>query len=144
MVERTIARAVIFRDETVLLLRRAPEQRVGPGAWQCPAGKQGEGEAIEQTLARELREETGLEVLSATPLGLTTVELETDGVPTIWHQHSFLVSASGGDVVLSHEHSEFRWVPVASLDEGPHLSPQVSSAIALGIEARAGERAPRD
>ena len=51
---------MIFRGERVLLLRRAPEQRIAPCVWQCPAGKQNDGEAIEATLARELREETGL------------------------------------------------------------------------------------
>ncbi|MGI9657663.1 MAG: NUDIX hydrolase [Gaiellaceae bacterium] len=143
MNERTIARAVIFRGERVLLLRRAPDQRVAPGAWQCPAGKQEPGEAIEDTLARELHEETGLEVVSAVPLGVTSSEFEADGRPTTWHQHSFLVDATDGDVVLSREHNDFRWVPLAELVDFADLSPQVRSAIARGLAAREHERATR-
>ena len=140
MIERVIARAVIFRGDRVLLLRRALDQRVAPGAWQCPAGKQEQGETIEKTLARELHEETGLEVVSAIPLGETNSEFETDGQPTRWHQHSFLVDATDGDVVLSHEHTEFRWIPLAELDEFAGLSPQVRSAITRGLAAREHER----
>ena len=132
-----IARAVVFRDERVLLVRRAPDQRIAPGVWQCPAGKQDPGETIDETLARELFEETALTVLSATPLGTTSTELETDGQPTVWHQHSFLVDADGGEVRLSHEHDLYRWVPVDEIDELVDLSPQVRQAIGRALEERA-------
>lgn len=127
----------MLRGDRVLLVRRSLNQRVAPGTWQCPAGKQEPDETIEQTLARELREETGLDLIESTPLGTTATELVTRGVPALWHQHSFLVEATGGDVVLSHEHSEHRWVPLEELGDFADLSPRVRDAIALAVDARA-------
>ena len=129
MPERTIARAVVFRGDRVLLVRRSPDQRIAPGVWQCPAGKQEPGEAIEQTLARELHEETALDVLEATPLGVTSTEFVTEGVPTTWHQHSYLVTASEGNIVLSSEHCDYRWVPLDKLDDFTELTEWVRAVI---------------
>lgn len=138
MAERTVARAIVFRDDRVLLIKRAPEQRVAPGAWQCPVGKQEPGEPIEETVRRELREETGLEVIEAVPIGTATSEFVTDGEPTTWHQHSFLVTASDDDVVLSREHSEYRWLALDELDGFGELSERVRSAIERALAVRGG------
>jgi len=127
---------VIFRGDRVLLLRRASDQRIAPDTWQCPVGKQDVGEPIEETLVREVHEETGLRVLSAVPLGTQSTERVTDREPTTWHQFDFLAETDGAEVRLSHEHSAFRWVPLAEIDRFPDLSPQVRAAITRGREAR--------
>jgi len=135
--ERTIARAVVFRGDRVLLIRRSPNQRIAPGVWQCPAGRQEPGESIEETLARELHEETALDVIEATPLGTTSTEFVTEGVPTTWHQHSFLVTASESEVMLSSEHDDYRWVPLDELDEFAELTEWVRAVIDRATAARA-------
>lgn len=136
MTTRVAARAVIFRGDCVLLLRRASDQRIAPDAWQCPVGKQDPGEPIEATLAREVHEETGLTVQTAIPLGNYTTEVVADGEITTWRQFDFLAETDAGDVVLSDEHRDFRWVPPAELGEFPGLAPQVRVAISRGREAR--------
>jgi ADP-ribose pyrophosphatase YjhB (NUDIX family) len=63
------ATAVCVDDRgRVLLTRRAIEPRVG--AWDLPGGFVEEHEHPLDTLRRELREETGLEVEPSTPLGI--------------------------------------------------------------------------
>ncbi|HEY9108215.1 MAG TPA: NUDIX domain-containing protein [Roseateles sp.] len=49
------------------LLTSRPEGKVYAGYWEFPGGKVEAGESIEQALARELREEIGIQIGSAHP-----------------------------------------------------------------------------
>lgn len=63
-----VAAAVIRgTDGKVLIARRADEQHQG-GLWEFPGGKVEPGETVEAGLARELKEELGIEVVAARPL----------------------------------------------------------------------------
>ena len=55
----------------VLLLERADH----PGAWQSVTGSQDEGEVIRDTAAREVFEETGLDVLKSLIMIATVITL---------------------------------------------------------------------
>ncbi|HDS1735678.1 Nudix family hydrolase [Pseudomonas sp. BP8] len=54
-------------DGRILIARRADTQHQG-GLWEFPGGKLEEGESVEAALARELREELGIEVTQSRPL----------------------------------------------------------------------------
>lgn len=56
-----VTAAVIIESGRVLLAQRPLSGR-HPGAWEFPGGKVEQGETPEQCLARELREELGVEV----------------------------------------------------------------------------------
>ena len=62
------ARAVIVNERGEVLLI----QRRDNGVWSLPAGGIELGDSIMDCLCREVREETGLEVLEATPIALYT------------------------------------------------------------------------
>lgn len=63
-----VAAAVIRgADNRILIARRADTQHQG-GLWEFPGGKVEAGETAQQALARELREELGIEVVLARPL----------------------------------------------------------------------------
>ena len=139
MPRHVLARAVIVRDGRVLLIQRSDAEELGPGQWQCPAGTQEAGETIEETLAREVREETGFVVTDRRPLGETATVLPRDGARHEWTQHDFLVAALGDAVTLSHEHQAFEWSPLDEAAGRVDLSPQVRVALERAIEAiRAG------
>ena len=63
-----VAAAVIERpDEGLFLLAQRPEGKPYPGYWEFPGGKIEAGETVAGALARELKEELGIEVHSSTP-----------------------------------------------------------------------------
>lgn len=52
---------VLDRDHNILITRRAPDSHQG-GLWEFPGGKVEEGESLTSALARELKEELGIEI----------------------------------------------------------------------------------
>jgi 8-oxo-dGTP diphosphatase len=61
MPQRIVAAAVIERDGRVLLTQRVKGAHL-EGYWEFPGGKVEDGESPEVALARELREECGIDV----------------------------------------------------------------------------------
>ena len=59
MTEKRVICAVILRDGTVFLARRAPGQKHA-GLWEFPGGKTESGESDEACLEREMAEEFGV------------------------------------------------------------------------------------
>jgi 8-oxo-dGTP diphosphatase len=62
-----VAAAVIERPDGSYLLAQRPLGKVYEGYWEFPGGKVEQGESTEDALARELREELGIEVELAYP-----------------------------------------------------------------------------
>lgn len=58
---QTIAVGVIWKRGRILIARRQEAGMLG-GLWEFPGGKQEKGETLQQTVAREIHEETGLVV----------------------------------------------------------------------------------
>ncbi|MBI3350172.1 MAG: NUDIX domain-containing protein [Burkholderiales bacterium] len=70
MTERDItevAVGVLVAPDGQFLLTSRPEGKVYAGYWEFPGGKVEPGESVEQALARELREELGIEIGTAHP-----------------------------------------------------------------------------
>jgi 8-oxo-dGTP diphosphatase len=68
--------ALIVRDGQILLGKRGPGTR-SPGKWSFPAGFVERGEQVEAAVAREVREETGLEIEPGNLFGLFSESGET-------------------------------------------------------------------
>ena len=56
-----VSAALIFLDGKMLITRRRADAHLG-GLWELPGGKREPNETFERCLARELREELGIEV----------------------------------------------------------------------------------
>jgi len=95
---------VLSYQGRLLLLKR------GNDLWEFPGGGVEWGENPADAAIRETKEETGLTAGNVTFFMITSAVYEKDGND----KHSVYIvykgEARGTDVVLSGEHTEFRWV----------------------------------
>ena len=95
----------LWLDNGVLLIRRGKAPRMGQ--WSLPGGAQSVGETVFETAVREVREETGLEVV---PTGIVTVvDAITPDAEGRVHYHYTLVevaaeSAEGDPICADDSH----------------------------------------
>ncbi|GAA2354267.1 hypothetical protein GCM10009854_35440 [Saccharopolyspora halophila] len=105
-VHQQIVRAVVTRQDRVLLLRR-PAGGARGGEWEFPGGKVEAGDAdLLQALRREVREETGLRIAEVTAYLAAHDYTTRDGL--LARQHTWSVTATGDRVRLT-EHDAYVW-----------------------------------
>ena len=100
---------IVFRDDTVLLIRRGKEPKTHE--WSIPGGRQRLGEPVLETARREVWEETGVEIDIC---GFVDV---IDFIDADFH-YTLLDYAAGwlsGDVRPGGDVLDARWVPLADL-----------------------------
>src|SRR5579883_266629 len=88
--------------------------RSHPGIWSLPKGTPRAGETIEQVAAREVQEETGLQVRLIAYIGSISYSFVRDHVRYQKQVRHFLFEAIGGDTSLhDHEYDVVEWFPFA-------------------------------
>lgn len=105
-------KGVIINEGRVLIVKRSEDDEVGGGTWECVGGKIDFGEGLEDALEREIKEEVGLEVNVKQILYATTFKTNPTRQVVIL---TYLCSSSNQEVLLSSEHSDYRWVTVDQL-----------------------------
>jgi 8-oxo-dGTP diphosphatase len=124
-----VAAAVIERPGEFLLAQR-PAGKAYPGYWEFPGGKIEPGEDARAALARELREELGIEVREATPW-ITRVYAYTHATVRL---HFFRVTRWDGEPQPL-EDQDIRWQRVGSPDVSPMLPANAPVLAALALPA---------
>jgi 8-oxo-dGTP diphosphatase len=101
--------AVIADGDKILFLKRPADDFMG-GIWELPSGKVDPDERLNLALAREVKEETGLDVAEiAAYLGHFDY---TSGSGKPSRQFNFAVKATTTNPVLLTEHDDFQWAAV--------------------------------
>jgi ADP-ribose pyrophosphatase YjhB (NUDIX family) len=105
--------AAIFRDDKILLVRRA--RSPARGFYSLPGGRVEFGETLHAALLREVGEETGLTVEIVGLAGWREV------MPTTTGGHYLIMSFAtrwrSGEVTLNEELDEFRWLAPDALGQ---------------------------
>ena len=105
-----LQKCIIVDDKgRILALRRDPNDVRRPNCWDLPGGNYEAGESVDECIKREIREETNLIAKSIRPvyiasnMGKVYTDINVIAVCQVCEDW-------GGEVVLSDEHVEYRWV----------------------------------
>lgn len=111
-----VTAAVVKRDQTFLLAKR-PMNKAFPGKWEFPGGKLESGERPDECMAREIKEEFGVEPVGIAPFCSWEFDYKRpDG--KLFRFYSFFCSLPEAVFRLT-AHDEIRWVSLeemASMD----------------------------
>jgi 8-oxo-dGTP diphosphatase len=91
----------------ILVLKRSETDDHKPGVWETPGGGMDQEESPQEALRREITEETGLGVTVQEPFNVFTFHKDTGEFKV---GMTFLCDMVEGEVILSDEHSEYRWI----------------------------------
>ena len=100
----------IIHDNKVLLLKKNPGL-FGAGKWNAPGGKLLPGETTENCAAREVYEETGLEVHELRKIGTLVFFKYDKREDPDWIAHVFLTSEFHG-ILKEGKEGVLRWFPI--------------------------------
>ena len=107
--------AIVLRGDALLLVQRG--RGVAVGRWSIPGGRIEFGESVEAAVAREVREETGLQVRVDRFAGWVE-QWGSDPVPHHYVILDFFATEIDPDATAhaGDDATALRWVPVADLD----------------------------
>lgn len=119
-----------MRDGALLMVKRAHEP--GKGLWSVPGGRVEQGEYIAGALAREVKEETGVDVEVGDLVGI----LEVVGDPH-YVILDFLAEPTGdSDTKAAGDAAEVRWVRLEDVEKLDCTPRFVETLTAWGVLSR--------
>lgn len=104
---------VIIKNGKILIVRRAANDFLG-GNYELPGGGVDEGESFYEAVKREVLEETGLAVEAIVGV-FDGFDYSTDKKPKV-RQTNFIVEVKPGEVRLSDEHDDYKWIKLVEVD----------------------------
>lgn len=125
-----VAAAVIERPDGTFLLAQRPEGKPYSGYWEFPGGKIEAAEEVRSALARELKEELGIDVREATPW---ITRMYTYAHATV-RLHFWRVTRWDGEPRRL-EDQDIKWQSVESPDVSPMLPANAPVLAALALPA---------
>jgi len=125
-------KGIIHRgDGKILVLKRNNRDDHKPGIWETVGGGMDQKETPQKELVREILEETGLTIEVETPFNVFTFIRDTGEFKV---GITFLCKYIDGEVVLSDEHSEYRWIDpkeFSQLESIPSLYEEIARYASL-------------
>ena len=101
-------KAMLFNsDEKILALRRSETDPGRPLTWDFPGGQVDEGESLEESMRREILEETGLQV---SELRVRDAYASYNKQKQYWTMICYEGHVVGGNITLSYEHDTYEWL----------------------------------
>ncbi len=105
---------IVDENNNLLVLKREAKDVHMPGIWEPPGGRLNSGENPFEGLKREVKEETGLDVEIKDPMTIRHFTRQDGQVITML---TFLCRPLHKDVVISGEHTDFKWISLDKEDK---------------------------
>ena len=112
---RTATAIIEFPQDMILLIKR--DTVPFKGYWALPGGRAEPGETVEQTIVREVKEKTGLDVTVVRKIGEYHEQGIQGGVEYDYYPACFLVKVVGGE--MKRQQGEIQEIQLFSLDDVP-------------------------
>ncbi len=112
---RTATAIIQYPQNRILLIKR--DTSPFKGYWALPGGRAEPGELVEETIIREVKEETGLDVQVVRKIGEYHEQGNKDGVEYNYYPACFLVKVVGGEI--QRQRSEIQEIRLFRLGEIP-------------------------
>ena len=107
--------AIVVKNDSILFLRR--KNSPAKGRWWFPGGRIRKGESPEEALFREVKEETGLDVIACKLVNVySRLFPERHDITIV-----FLCECVGDKVTLNDEHSEYKFSKNIPRDIHPYI-----------------------
>lgn len=113
-------KGIIVKEDKILVAKRALTDKFGAGNWEIIGGKLEFGEDTETCLRREVKEEVSLEIDIEGIVYAKNVVMDKDMQMLLV---VYLCNYRNGEVKISDEHTDFKWVSKEELRE--ILSPEI-------------------
>lgn len=136
---QTCVGALLIREGSILLAKRAATRAWFPDVWDLPGGHCESGETCEAALTRELSEEIGVVPLAWVPLAVLQGPDAAPGDAYVLHVYAVTAWQGTPRNLLPEEHSEVAWV---AIDDACRLALAHPDYPALFRQAAAGCAAP--
>ena len=107
--------AIISKDNSLLFLRR--KNSPAKGQWWFPGGRIRKGETFEETLIREIKEETGLHVIESKLVNVYSRIFDERHDITI----AYFCKCKPAKITLDTEHSEYKYFKNPPKNIHPYL-----------------------
>lgn len=118
MIQKIVVAGVVVYRGKVLIIQRSAEEDTFPNLWEIPSGKREPFEKSQDALVREVKEETGIDVIPIMPASVFEFKVEKENELRDTTQISFLCKPiREPKIKLSEEHQNYTWISKNEIDK---------------------------
>ena len=126
----TVITSLIKNKDKFLIVKRKSTSKIHPNLWMFPGGKTKPKEDIIQTLKREIKEETNLEITILKKISEYEYKRPDN---TLTLGQCFLSFSKTKEVKINKELEDFKWITKEEFKNYPHLKELESELTFLNI-----------
>ena len=125
-IEKFVVGAIITNERGEIFLAKRKSDDFMGGLYEIPGGNANKGEKILDTLIREIKEETNLDIKKVTSYIDQFDYLS--GSSKKCRQFNFKVEVTGGPILLT-EHDSYKWISLNEIETEKNISPEVKHGL---------------